>query len=90
MTCHARRVADQMECRRCALVWDASDPEPPACAPRAAIPTAPPVLPPSHRAQLAARLRRAVEFAALSRVPEAVGISSTLARDLIAELEKAP
>ena len=29
--CHARRYSDQMSCGACGLVWDVSDPEPPAC-----------------------------------------------------------
>ena len=29
--CHARQYSDQMVCAPCGLIWDANDPEPPAC-----------------------------------------------------------
>ena len=36
MTCQARQYSDQMQCGRCGLAWDVSDPEPPRCSPRPA------------------------------------------------------
>lgn len=29
--CKARQYSDQMQCGRCGLAWDVSDPEPPEC-----------------------------------------------------------
>ena len=34
MRCKARQISDQMNCTTCGLVWDVSDPDPPACAPK--------------------------------------------------------
>lgn len=79
MTCHARRESDQMRCARCGLVWDASDPEPPACAPRGLAP----VLPPSTRQVIAARLR-----AALRSPFRTVELPRGLVRDIVNELER--
>lgn len=31
--CRARQYSDQMNCRRCGLVWDMNDPHPPPCNP---------------------------------------------------------
>ena len=86
MSCPIRTEGQEYVCSTCGVRWDFGD-EQPECRrdhPRAAaLPSWPP---PSSRANLAARLRGALAM----QQKHTVVLTSTLARDLIAELERIP